>query len=158
MSRYSLAGTPIYRPDTASVVSHDRRQMQNIEETRVSEADVATELHTTCRAASSSDRAEFDIIPMTVTSAGKLCPHLATKAMRMRDLQAGRQSQKISIRARYSRMSMRSDIGARDEDCWKCRIEDTFNKCMRRAAIVCRCHTGLEDDDGESRAPRAVDV
>lgn len=109
-SRYSLAGTPIYRSDAASVVSHDREQLRRVSEnglpssnyvesagpepiitcqvSRPDEAPTSAPLlaHIPLQTASGGTTAAVApenhcIVPSTVTFVGRLCPHLLVKAL-----------------------------------------------------------------------------
>lgn len=177
-ARYSLTGTPIYRSDAASVISHDRQQLRRVAENESlannNSRSADTEPMVTCRvsmqnqapmSASSPTHAYLQAVSgdtapaagpesnrmvlSTVTSLGKLCPHLLARvlaesepsmAMDGNFVHAHRTSiicgqsrfwQHWKQLTQRKRASAETKISQGKTQCWKCKIK----QCLKHIRL-----------------------
>lgn len=177
-ARYSLTGTPIYRSDTASVISHDRQQLRRVAENEslanTNSGSADNEPMVTCgvsmqdqapMSASSPTHAYLQAVSgatapaagpesnstvlSTVTSLGKLCPHLLARVLAESEPPMAMDgnfvdAQGTSIICGQSRLrqlwkqlmqrkraSAETKISQGKTQCWKCKIK----QCLKHIRL-----------------------
>lgn len=179
LSRYSLHSTPIYRPDSASLVDHDRQQLSERPLVTITDITrcppiqgsipvplmsgahtlpVSVEPEPRQSFVSGEGPESFEMIPTTVTYLGSLCHHLQAQVLAYAGQNRGSRDM-ILGRAITKRLSIRAaevSIAKGQTQCWRCRAEHKFDMGIRQVGRVCFCQMSAPDDDGDERAPRLV--
>lgn len=179
LSRYSLHSTPLYRPDSASLVDHDREELDGLPSVTITELDrcaptqdsIPVPLMSGAHMSAANVEPEprqsfvidegqesFEMVSTTVTYLGSLCHHLQAQALAYAGQNRGSRDM-ILGRAITKRLSIRAaerSIAKGQTQCWRCRAERKLDVGLGQLGRLCFCQSSAPEDDGDEGAPIPV--